>query len=400
MSSSASRQSFPRVMHPSQLRRVVAMLALTLVASATLIPTASADTKSRLETAKARLALIKDEVRAQEASLDELSREANAIASLVTAAEGTLEEIRAEADTTRRDIASAAESYDLLNERLGERARAIFMQGPGGSVEFLLGASSFVDLTDRLEYSTAVVQADGDLANEVANLRNRLDAKLEQQERLGTRQTAAVAELRQQLSALQARFEDQLRLVDDISAKRAEADRIVASLNEKYQQELAAYVPPSAVSFGGGSPQVSRIFQACPVGQPRGLTDSFGAPRYGGGYHLHAGNDIMAPTGTPIYATFDGTAEDASNTLGGLAVRVIGSAGWTYNAHMTQIGQLGSVRTGDVIGYVGATGDTSTPHNHFEWHPNALPSGWPASAYGYSVIGDAVNPYPILTAVC
>ncbi|MBA3691503.1 MAG: hypothetical protein H0W82_08845, partial [Actinobacteria bacterium] len=60
----------------------------------------------------------------------------------------------------------------------------------------------------------------------------------------------------------------------------------------------------------------------------------------------------------------------------------------------------GSVQTGDVIGYVGSTGDTSTPHNHFEWHPNTIPSNWPESPYGYSVIGDAVNPYPALAAVC
>lgn len=53
-----------------------------------------------------------------------------------------------------------------------------------------------------------------------------------------------------------------------------------------------------------------------------------------------------------------------------------------------------------MIGYVGATGDTSTSHNHFEWHPSTIPSDWPASAYGYSVVGDAVNPYPMLVATC
>jgi murein DD-endopeptidase MepM/ murein hydrolase activator NlpD len=138
----------------------------------------------------------------------------------------------------------------------------------------------------------------------------------------------------------------------------------------------------------------------CPVGDPHAVSDGFGAPRYGGGYHLHAGNDIIAPQGIPIYATFDGVARDASNSLGGLAVIVEGSLGYTYNAHMVSISELGPVSAGDVIGLVGATGDTSTPHNDFEWHPNVIPDGWPASPYGVSVVGSAVNPYPLLAAVC
>jgi murein DD-endopeptidase MepM/ murein hydrolase activator NlpD len=58
------------------------------------------------------------------------------------------------------------------------------------------------------------------------------------------------------------------------------------------------------------------------------------------------------------------------------------------------------VQPGDVIGYVGATGDTSTPHDHFEWHPSPTPSSWPESPYGYSIIGTALNPFPLLRQVC
>jgi hypothetical protein len=39
-------------------------------------------------------------------------------------------------------------------------------------------------------------------------------------------------------------------------------------------------------------------------------------------------------------------------------------------------------------------------HDHFEWHPDTIPTDWPKSAYGYSVIGDAVNPYPLLVEAC
>jgi len=45
---------------------------------------------------------------------------------------------------------------------------------------------------------------------------------------------------------------------------------------------------------------------------------------------------------------------------------------------------------------------TGSPHDHFEWHPSVIPANWPASSYGYTVIGptSAVNPYPILVDIC
>ncbi len=143
--------------------------------------------------------------------------------------------------------------------------------------------------------------------------------------------------------------------------------------------------------------------EVCPVGQPRAYGDGFGAPRYAGGYHLHAGVDILAPYGTPIYATFDGYATQNPNGLGGLAVEVHGAPGYTYNAHLSSYSEhsTGSVQAGDVIGYVGSTGDAgSIDHNHFEFHPNSFPSGWPTSYYGYTVIGSALNPYPLLVDAC
>ena len=76
-----------------------------------------------------------------------------------------------------------------------------------------------------------------------------------------------------------------------------------------------------------------------------------------------------------------------------------------YNAHLDHYSANsdGPVQAGDVIGYVGDTGDAiGTPHDHFEWHPDTVPSNWPASYYGYTVIPgtSAVNPYPILVDIC
>jgi murein DD-endopeptidase MepM/ murein hydrolase activator NlpD len=88
--------------------------------------------------------------------------------------------------------------------------------------------------------------------------------------------------------------------------------------------------------------------------------------------------------------------------LGGNAVIVRGAAGYVYNAHLDHYGSLGSVTAGTVVGYVGDSGDAQggATHDHFEWHPNVLPSPLWTSPYGYSDIDGAIDPYPYLNQVC
>jgi murein DD-endopeptidase MepM/ murein hydrolase activator NlpD len=133
----------------------------------------------------------------------------------------------------------------------------------------------------------------------------------------------------------------------------------------------------------------------CPVQGKGFFSDDFGAPRYAGGFHLHQGNDIFAPLGTPIVAPFDGTAVATPNSLGGLAVKVFGGQGYVYNAHLVQYGKLGTVKAGTVIGYVGNSGDAlgGPTHDHFEWHPTVIIAG-------ARRIGTAIDPYPFLKQVC
>ena len=129
------------------------------------------------------------------------------------------------------------------------------------------------------------------------------------------------------------------------------------------------------------------IFKVCPVDPPRWIHDDFGeiVSVEGVEPHVHMGSDIEAPTWTPIRAPFDGYASSSSSPLGGYQVYVRGDPGYVFNAHLIAYGDLGWVRAGTIIGYVGATGDSTAPHDHFEWHP------WH---------GRAVDPYFLLTLAC
>ena len=78
--------------------------------------------------------------------------------------------------------------------------------------------------------------------------------------------------------------------------------------------------------------------------------------------------------------------------------------GYVYNAHLDTILKLGPVSAGDVVGTVGNSGDAQggATHDHFEWHPNDISKWEPLhkSPYGYTQIGDAIDPFPFLNSVC
>lgn len=385
MRANRGRFNFSRRRIPGAVAAVLLLIALA--------PAAGAGPKEELDQARARLAELERQIEAQQAVLDRMSAESAALAQKMAEHQAEYDATTAQLLQTRRRLVGAEERYETVETQLNERVRETFMQGPASPVEFLLGATSLSDLSARLEYVDALTQTDADLANRVQNLKNELSAEARAQQRLQARQAEALRQLQGEQAQLDAQFAQQKVIYDDIQAKKAEARKDVEKLGRAYRDWLAAL---SGVTNG--------VFKVCPVDQPRAVYDGFGAPRYAGGYHPHAGNDIVAPLGTKILAPFAGTARSSWNALGGNAVYVYGALGYVYNAHLSAYSENsnGAVAAGEVIGYVGNTGDAQggVYHDHFEWHPNVIPSDWPDSAYGYDVIGSAVNPYPLLQQVC
>jgi murein DD-endopeptidase MepM/ murein hydrolase activator NlpD len=134
-----------------------------------------------------------------------------------------------------------------------------------------------------------------------------------------------------------------------------------------------------------------------PVFGPASFGDSFGGPRPGVPGGWHHGEDIFAPLGTPLLACADGTIHTVGfNRLGGYRLWLRDESGNEfYYAHLSAYSPLAvegnSVEAGDVIGFVGDTGDAEggSPHLHFEIHPAAM------LGLGYDGV---VAPYPILVA--
>ncbi len=312
------------------------------------------ENKQELREAKAR-------IRARNQRLKMNQRVMNQLATRIERTESDLHETEQLIERLGGQMQSLSMELIRLEGQLNDRNREAYMTA-GNEVLYLLTATSAAEAASRLSFLEELNRRDEMLADKVAATRERR------------------SELQAQIGRAQMEI--------DIGLQLLEADR--AALRKK-MAETRELVAKLVVEVEEIQAEISRIrpFAVCPIDGPHAVGDGFGIwhhhPKNQGGNHRHMGNDIMAAMGTPIVAPFDGEAVATANFMGGKAVNVYGEYGFVYIAHLASYEQLGNVETGDVIGYVGTTGNASGPHAHFEWHPND---------------GRAVDPYDFLMLVC
>jgi murein DD-endopeptidase MepM/ murein hydrolase activator NlpD len=131
--------------------------------------------------------------------------------------------------------------------------------------------------------------------------------------------------------------------------------------------------------------------RVCPVDGASSFSDTWGAPRSGG--RTHKGVDMSASKGTPLVAMEAGGIYRLSNSsLGGISLYLLGNSGdMYYYAHLDAwaegLAGGGRVAAGDLVGYVGTSGNSPAwvPHLHLGWKPGN---------------GDWANPYPLVNGLC
>jgi len=353
----------------SRVRRIVAgfiaVLVFASVPAVGLSRFASADegvlkeTKHELKHSKHKLQEAKDRYRAQTRKIRALQRVMNRLATRISRAEQEIQRIETRLDKLQRQMMKLQVRAALLQAKLDERSREAYMSG-GVPILYVLTATSAADAASRMSFLTEMNRRDAVLAGKVQETTDRL-AQIEAE----VERSRQIVELRKRSLEMDRK---------ELQRKMAESRRLVTKLSGRIEQIQIdiSLIRPLAV---------------CPVGGPHAIADNFGDLRHdpGGGTHIHQGDDIMAAIGTPILAPFDGVASVSHSFLGGLGVYVQGEYGFVYNAHLSLLGSLGPVEAGDVVGYVGSTGHSSGPHDHFEWHPEN---------------GPAVDPYEYLMLVC
>ena len=167
-----------------------------------------------------------------------------------------------------------------------------------------------------------------------------------------------------------------------------EADRAwLAQIEERNIQDLARRDSVKASTWAQNrGRKVGFFLLTCPVAGNHNFIDSWGFARSGG--RRHKGVDIMANPGVPVVAPVSGRVEHRSNRVGGLSFHLYDEFGnYYYGTHLSAYGKAGAVNAGEVIGYIGDSGNAAgIPHLHFEIHVGGR--------------GNQINPYIDSAAVC
>lgn len=325
-----------------------------------------------------------DESAAQRAAAEiQAARDrADRAAAAMFDAESRLDSLTIEEQNLVVQVAELEAAASQLQIDVEELAVQRFVSG-GTSIPLLSGLdgpSQQAQMDVLLEIATDTSQSTLDeydaIATELATKRRQLSKAKEATER-------AIEDY----AAAKVQAETELKQLQEIEKQRLEDERVRQILEAQRRAALAA-----AMGSGGGGAGFldNGIYMdrsiICPLLGSAAFGDTWGAPRSGG--RRHEGVDLMASTGTPLVAVVSGRLSFSTNRLGGLAAHVYGSNGNTYYyAHLSAWeGSSRGVDQGEVIGYVGDTGNaTGTPHLHFEIRPNG---------------GRPVNPYPSVRAAC
>lgn len=363
----------------SMTRHVVecAILIVLLTLSAALpVPASAASSADKLEVARQRLEDVRDRLEQVSATcernksrVEQVNDRVEETLVAVGAAEAAVDEQRRVVDAARGQLEELTTQATAVQNASTGRVVELYKRGVADpALRSLLMSSTTKQALGRAQVLNIVEHGDREALEEVVASRTAVRAQRDVFE--------------QQRQSYEGALEDRQLILDDLEQVRVTYNRKVARCNTKIvtlerQEQIAAEdeqklsaalaergpvtVPPSA-SAGGW---------AWPARGP--VTSGFGQ-RWG---RLHAGLDVGAPTGAPIYASRGGVVAYAGTMSGYGNIIVIDHVGGmtTRYAHQSRLGaSVGqTVRPGEQIGYVGSTGNVTGPHLHFEVRINGAP---------------------------
>ena len=351
-----------------------------VIAATLLLPAvaSSAGTKEeKLDKIEAERAEVQERIDLLDADADQLRANAKAlnqeIADLredVEDLDAEIAEISSRVRSVQARIDATQAEIDQIQDMATSQAVALYKSGSGESLEALLDSQSLSELDNKIELMGVAAQENTTSLIRYGRLRVTIEAQHRElfaaQEELETTradQAATLANLNEKHTELAANLAELESRLD----KEQAHEQILAKQERELEQDILAAQAGRAVAAKG----VSTSGYIWPLG---GAITSYYGPRWG---RMHTGIDIDGTTGQPIVASKDGRVIVASY-YGGYGNAVVvdhGGGASTLYAHMSALnvsnGQ--SVSQGQVVGYVGATGNVTGDHLHFEVRVNGSP---------------------------
>ena len=344
------------------------------------------------------------------------------------------DDIKEKQDAYDKGLSEVEDQFDALANRL----RILYMSGNATDLEIIFGAKDFSDLIDKMELVKSLANSDKELISEIQTKLDELSTKKESLEADKKDLETQQASLKSDQDEFNKLISDNDEILKNLYASNSEAqnslesaalqsDEIEAKISQYYAAqkaaaERAAQASQSSSSIGsssssssssssGSSSSGSSSSGSSSVIVPSGSGFAWPTPGFVSlssewfedrEVYNHGGIDIAGAgiMGTPVVAAADGTVVATNSSCthnwgksyscgcgGGYGNYVmISHAGgkMTVYGHLTSLtvssGQ--SVSRGQVIGYVGSTGNSTGPHLHYECRLNGVRYN-PMSEYPY-----------------
>lgn len=327
------------------------------------------------------------------------------------------DDIKEKQDAYDKGLSEVEDQFDALANRL----RILYMSGNATDLEIIFGAKDFSDLIDKMELVKSLANSDKELISEIQTKLDELSTKKESLEADKKDLETQQASLKSDQDEFNKLISDNDEILKNLYASNSEAqnslesaalqsDEIEAKISQYYAAqkaaaERAAQASQSSSSSGSSSSGSSSVIVpsgsgfAWPTPGFVSLSSEWFEDRE---VYNHGGIDIAGAgiMGTPVVAAADGTVVATNSSCthnwgksyscgcgGGYGNYVmISHAGgkMTVYGHLTSLtvssGQ--SVSRGQVIGYVGSTGNSTGPHLHYECRLNGVRYN-PMSEYPY-----------------
>lgn len=344
------------------------------------------------EDAQSQLEALQNQQAETESQIDQLEGKASDIAGQLSSVYKALQEAdrklleqQAAADEAAEALAQTQQAYDDSLARCKEQLRAMQMLDGGGAVGLLTQAK---DLYQILTFTESLQQISAkneeilqDLDTQAAALeeaKQQADAARQQAEDAKAALDAQQTQLSDTQAQLQTALQDANNALSEQEAKEQAQSVVTEAAKKAYEEATAAldaYVRAQSDRYTTADLVLTSLDFRCPLDSYSSITTRFGEADPWG--IPHRGTDFAAPNGTPIYAIAGGVISAAGPvTSYGNCVQVshgTASDGNRYDslyAHMSRIAvsQGQTVQKGDVIGYVGNTGDVYGVNGGYHLH--------------------------------
>ncbi len=340
---------------------------------------------------KKELSNAKKKEQAAKALESELKEKVTVVQSQISVLKGQIAEVQNSIGLKEQEIAAKEQQITEKEAEIADQwgdfkqhMAAMQELRDGGSVAMLSAVNDLYELLTFNEVMQDISIKDTEILDNMKNAKEALESDKLTLESQRSELQSKKADLDAQNSQMRAKQNELNSSVAAAQMSAAEA--------QQAQKDAQAAIESDEMNYEAVKKQIQKMIAAAAASKPTLSFTGFICPlksytrissEYGwrknpvsGVNKLHAGTDFAAPAGTPIYAAASGYVQVAGWSSGGYGNYVIiyhgkmsdGVAYSTLYGHMRSVATSAGkyVKQGEIIGYVGSTGNSTGNHLHLE----------------------------------